>query len=102
MESYLSKIWGLIVSKMGPFGGFIVGIVSKIELDINDANVGKIQSRAVEMKEAAGVLDRFADKILAAVEDGTLTIEEGSDLALGMEKVLDEIEDIIKGRDEDD
>ena len=100
--NFLERIWGKVVDKLGAIATFIPSIAEKIKVDIAERDAEKIRAHATELREAGLKQVEFADQMLEAVSDGNLDLVEGSKLATGLEKLVDEWEDVFTGVDEDD
>jgi len=98
-ESYLEKLWDRAMSKLGSLASFVPMIAAQIKAALAEKDVEKIKAHAVQMKEAAAAQDALADKIIDAVADGTIDLIEGSEIALALENVLAEYQDVAVGHD---
>jgi len=97
--SFLTKLWNKVIDALGVFAAFIPGIAAQVKIAIAEGDVAKLDAHLDELDEAAEALKKFVVKGKSAIDDGTLDLIEGSDLALELEKVIDELEDVVKGRD---
>ena len=100
--SFLTNLWEKVMAKLGPVASYIPALAQLIKVKLAEGDTAAIQAHAGELKEAAEALGALADAILLAVEDGTITVAEGSDIALAVEAAVDQFEDVFKGEDEDD
>ena len=101
MDNYLEKLWDLAEAKMGALAGLAPTIAANVKISLKEGDVGMVRVRATELRECAAAQDRLGVALLDAVADGSVDLAEGADVALALEKVLDEAEDVIRGYDED-
>lgn len=102
MDSYLANLYQTIESRLGALGGLIPTIASTVKIALVEGDVEKITTRTAELREATAALDNLAGVLDAAVADGQVSLAEGAEAALALEAAVDQIEDIIRGYDEDD
>jgi len=98
--SFLTNLWEKAMAKLGDLASFVPGIASMIHMAINEGDAAKVNAHAVQLKQFAQALMDFADAAVEATADGTLDLVEGSELALALEKVVDEADDVVKGQDD--
>jgi len=102
MKSYLKDLWAKAMLKLGAVASFVPAIAAQINVALDAGDAAKLRAHAVELKEAGQAQIDLGDALLIATEDGTLDLVEGSEIALKIERMLDELEDVAKGYDEDD
>lgn len=100
--SWLTSMWEKVTSKLGAVASYIPIIADLIKVKLDEGDVDAVRSHAHELKEAAEALANAADVILMATEDGSISLTEGSQIALALEEAVDQFEDVYKGVDEDD
>lgn len=96
---FLENLWAKVISKIGILASFIPGIADALSMALKEGDVTKINAHLTELEEFADALKAFAATGKQAVEDGTLTLAEGSVLALELENVIEQADDIVKGKD---
>ena len=97
--SFLTNLWNKFLAKLGSVAAFIPGIAESVKIAIESGDVEKVRAHATQLKELAAAIDFLADAALDATDDGSITLVEGSELALAIESVIDEADDVIKGYD---
>jgi len=102
MNLNLAEKWATLMEKLGPAGAFVPMVADAVAVGVNEETAAEILKRCDETDEAADALKAASTKTRAALADGKLSIAEAADLALALEKVIDEFEDIATGVDEDD
>lgn len=98
--SFLTKLWDKLMAKLGAIAGFIPGIAAALKVAIDEGDVDKVRAHAMQLDQFADALKRFAAAAIEATDDGTLDLVEGSELALLLEAIVDEGDDVIKGHDD--
>ena len=98
--SFLEKLWAKVVNALGVFAGFIPGIAAAVKIAIEKGDVEKLNDHLDQLDEAADAIKAFVKKGKECIDDGTLDLIEGSELALEREKVVDELEDVVSGQDD--
>lgn len=109
MESILLRGYEAIESKLGGLASFIPAIAQSIKKSIDeedyaavDAKLRELDKRTHEGREALAAADNLAAYVRQALRDGDLTLAEGAEMALLVERLVDEAEDVVTGVDEDD
>lgn len=98
--SFLTKLWEKAMNALGVFASFIPGIAAAVKIAIEKGDVEKLNGHLDQLDEAADAIKAFVAKGKEAISDGTLDLIEGSELALELEKVVDELEDVASGQDD--
>lgn len=105
-RDFLKKKYEELKGKLGAFSTMadvVEAAVKKIVVPLKAGDVADTRARAVEAKEAAAALDAWASQIIADIDDDNgLDVEEIARGVAGGIGVIDEFEDVIKGKDEDD
>jgi hypothetical protein len=110
MQDYLGMLLGKIRAVIKPaIWTFIPTIVAQVRAALASRNVEKIlalanrlEATAIEEREHADSLDALASHLKQIVADGHV---DGIEMTEGLKLLqtsLDELEDVIKGSDEDD
>lgn len=109
MNFDLIKVLGDLVGKLGKWAAFVPLLLGELKKALTAKDVAKVRklaadvrARAVEMHEAADALTIVADKAEAAVADNEVDAQEAIDVAAAITHAIDEAEDIVTGKDEDD
>lgn len=102
MKNHLLSLWKAVKAKLGTLAAFIPTIAESIQTAIAADDLVKARAHLVELGEAGQALVTFSEKGLLALEDGKLSVMEDAMLALELQKVADEFEDVVTGVDEDD
>jgi len=97
--SFLKDLWEKVKEKLGIFATFIPGIAAEVQIAISEGDVQKLDGHLKELDQAADALKAFVAKGQECIADGTLDLIEGSELALELEKVVEELADVVKGHD---
>jgi len=100
-QTRLEALWARAMKALGPIAGVVPTIAKNIKIGISDGNVEKIRGHVVELQEAAAALGGLASHIEVAISDGSVDLEEGAAIALKIEYFVDQMEDVVKGFDED-
>lgn len=87
--SYLTNLWKKIVVKLGTLAGFIKPIADTLHIAISEGDVEKVRRVNGELREKFTEGLALCDKVDAVIADNTLTITEGSELALAIEALVD-------------
>jgi len=98
--SFLTNLWEKVMAKLGPVAQYIPILAGLIKVKIAEGDVVSIRDHAEQLREAGLALANVGEKIMMAVEDGTITVEEGSSIALALEEAVDEFDDVIKGHND--
>lgn len=106
-RDFLGKIWDKITARLGSFAAFIPMVAEKVKIAIAENDGEKARAHGEELIEAGEALKVLGRKIVSATEkdpDGVIriTAAEGSEVTLALAAAVDEIEDVVKGYDEDD
>ena len=109
MDSFLTRAWNALTSKLGSLAAFIRPVAEELEVSIRTGDVAKAEAacnawdgRAHEMRETLDAGDELVAHIRASIADGKLDAIEAARGLLKVERLLDEGEDVLTGRDEDD
>jgi len=98
--SFLTDLWGKVLAKLGSFASFIPAIAAALKVAIANDDVEKVAAHLQQLDEAADAIKEFVTRGQAAIADGSLSLVEGSELALALERVVDELDDVVKGHDD--
>jgi hypothetical protein len=102
MNSFLENLYAKVIAKLGSLASFIPMIASNLKKALVEGDIAKIKARTHELRELAAAQTNLANVIDDAVADGSIDLVEGSEIAIALERMIDEAEDVIKGIDEDD
>lgn len=109
MDSLLRKAWKLVTDKLGAIASFLLPAAEQIQVAVSQGDKAKIllicdeiDSRTHETREACDAADAFTAHVRKSADDNRLDLIEGGEGALLLERLVDELEDIATGKDEDD
>lgn len=102
MKNHLLSLWKAVKTKLGHLAAFIPTIAESIQTALAEEDADKARAHVHELREAAEAIVAFCDKADEALADDKLSLMEDAMLLLELQKVADEIEDVVTGVDEDD
>lgn len=87
--SYLTNLWSKIIKKLGALAGFIKPIADQLHIAISEGDIAKVRKINAELREKFTEGLALCDKVDEVIADGTVTITEGSEIALDIEALVD-------------
>ena len=102
MDPKLEPLWQKIVDKLGSLSGLVVLVADEVKIKLAADDQAGADARLAEAEEAVDQLKVVIAGIRRDISDGYLTATEIAAEALQIEKLIDELEDIKTGVDEDD
>lgn len=102
MENYVQLLIEKVESRLGPAASLIATLGKEIKVSIEEGDLKAVQARIHEAREAAGSLTLVCDHFDMALSDGSLSATEIGGGALLLSSLLDQMEDVVTGVDEDD
>ena len=87
--SYLTNLWDKVLRKLGSLAALIPLIADQIKIAIAAGEVAKAKEYTAKAREKFTEGLVVCDAVDAALADGTLTLTEGSDIALKLEALVD-------------
>lgn len=102
MKSFSQIIWKKVVGFLGEAALLVRPVAKQIKILKDAGDVEGLRKVATEGLEAIDAEREVYLGILNDTEDGTLDLAETGDLAILVERWVDEREDQITGHDEDD
>ena len=98
----LRDFWKKAMEKLDKFAAFLPAIGEQIKIHIEEGDVEAIRARVRELREATAALDRFGDRLEKRIADSELDAVEAIESLGDLDEAIDELEDVVKGYDEDD
>lgn len=109
MKNWLRKAWTAVTNKLGSLAAFITPVARELEVGIAEADKDKIlaacdqlDARFHETDETTAAGRELTAHCRKALEDDNLDAIEAAEGLVLIQKLIDEAEDIVTGRDEDD
>lgn len=99
---FLRSLWDKAIEKLGRFAAFLPMIGTQIKFDLENGDVAGVTARAHELREAAAALVNVSNKLDEVVADGSVNAVEATETLDKLDRAFDELEDVVKGYDEDD
>jgi hypothetical protein len=87
--SYLTRLWDKIVLKLGVIAGFIKPLANELKIAVSEGDAAKARAINAKLREKAMDVIALCDKVDLVLEDNTVTIAEGSEVALAIEAIAD-------------
>ena len=87
--SFLTNLYAKVVAKLGSIGRFLGIIAEEVEIALAERDVEKVRVASAKAREKANDLLALCNVLDAAVADNTLTLAEGSEIALKLEALVD-------------
>ena len=102
MKDYLGDLWAKLQAKNATLAGLATMAANNLSVAVETEDVEKVNRYAVEVKELGAQMVKLGMTAQKVVADGSLSIMDGSAVAIELQRTLDEAEDVIKRVDEDD
>jgi hypothetical protein len=109
MKDWIGTAWDALTKKLGALNAFLRPIAREIEIGVKERDKSRVvaacdamDSRTHETREACDASDDLTAYVRTSLEDDNWTALEAGNIALKVQRLIDELEDIATGHDEDD
>jgi methyl-accepting chemotaxis protein len=96
MNSILTKLWNLFISKLGGFASLIPIIADLLHVALKENDTVRITELCDELDDVCAAITHLTTGLRDAMEDGRLTGEEVAEAAKDLEQVIMEAAEMAK------